>query len=232
MTLAYLYGKFFKKVLRGKCVRNSKVHPSAKIGSGSEFINSSIGRYSYIGFDANVVNCTIGQFCSIANGFTAGSAEHPTDWASTSPVFENVRHSGPTKRFARIDLPESKRTCIGNDVWIGAHVIIKQGVRVGNGAVIGSGAVLTKDVPAYAIAGGVPAKIIRYRFDEATIKALEASKWWDLSDEELKKVSAMIKNPTAFAEAVLSLKQSSTSNGGGYNLNNQLVTNEAWRVAA
>ena len=75
---------------------------------------------------------------------------------------------------------------IGNDVWIGDNVIIKNGVTVGDGAVIGAGAIVTKDVPPYAIAAGVPAKIIRYRFDERTVRRLSETKWWSLPDDVIK----------------------------------------------
>lgn len=85
-------------------------------------------------------------------------------------MFQNVRHSGPTKRFARLDVPKNQKTIIGNDVWIGHNVTVKQGVTIGHGAVIGSNALVTKDVPPYAIAGGVPAKIIKYRFKEDIIE--------------------------------------------------------------
>ena len=81
---------------------------------------------------------------------------------------------------------KEESTIIGNDVWIGAKAIIRSGVTIGDGAVIGAGAVVTKDVPPYAIVAGVPAKIIRYRFDEELRKALLAAKWWDRDMTELR----------------------------------------------
>lgn len=207
LSLGYLYAKFVKKYLRGKCVRNSNIHTTAVVPSGCEIYSSSLGRYSYLGYDARVVNCEIGSFCSIADCFTAGSAEHPMEWASTSPVFENVEHSGPKKRFTKLDVPKAMKTIIGHDVWIGTHVVVKQGVHIGNGAVIGSGAVVTKDVPPYAIVGGVPAKVIRYRFSEDVRSALESSSWWLLSDDELSQVAHTVKDPMKFVEVLQNLKK-------------------------
>lgn len=91
---------------------------------------------------------------------------------------------------------------IQDQSWVGAKAFIGMGVTIGNGAVIGSGAVVTKDVPPYAIVAGVPAKILRYRFDEEIINRLQKSEWWKLSDEKLKQLSKLFDNPEAFLEAV------------------------------
>lgn len=191
-SLNYLYGKFFKKILRGKCIFNSQIHKTAKINSGATIVDSTIGRYTYTCYDDEIVNCEIGQFCSISDDVIIGGAEHPIDWVSISPVFQDVIHSGPKKRFSQHHFDGIARTVIGNDVWIGKRVIIKAGVKIGNGAVIGAGAVVTKDVPPYAVVAGIPAKVLKYRFDEDTIAKLLKSKWWDLSDEELEKRAGKI----------------------------------------
>ena len=93
ISFSYLYSKFFKVILRGKSVVDSQIDKTAKVYSGCSVTNSSLGRYSYIGYDCEVVNCTIGNFCSIASGVRIGGAEHPIDWVTTSPVFQNVKHS-------------------------------------------------------------------------------------------------------------------------------------------
>ena len=199
----FYYSKFFKKIIRGKAIKRSNVHKTSVVYSGSEVINCSIGRYSYVGYDSQIVNCDIGSFCSIAGNFIAGMAEHPILWASTSPVFENVKNSGPRKRFSKHDLPPSKRTIIGNDVWIGSRVTVKGGVKIGDGAIIAAGAVVTKDVPSYAIVGGVPATIIRFRFSEELINKMIQSKWWELSDSQLEESAKFIKDPEQFLQSIL-----------------------------
>lgn len=201
MNLSYLYSKFFKRFVRGTSILNSKIDKKAKVYSGSNFYNSSIGRYSYVGYDSDVINCEIGAFCSIANGFIAGGARHPLHWVSTSPVFYNVS-SGTGFHLGKLPVEPTKRTIIGNDVWIGSRVVIMQGVSIGNGAVIGAVAVVTKNVPAYAIVAGCPAKIIRFRFDPETINKLEDSQWWNYSDIQLKKLSDKMNNPEVFLKAI------------------------------
>lgn len=195
--LGYLYSKFFKKILRGRSILNSKIDKSAKIYSGTEFYNSSIGRYSYIGYDSEVHSCDIGSFCSIANGFVVGGAKHPMNWVSTSPVFYNVG-GGTGFHLGDLDVEELKRTFIGHDVWIGNRVTIMQGIKVGTGAVVGAGAIVTKDVPPYAVVAGCPAKVIRYRFDENTIAKLLKSEWWNLEDNILRELSNCINEPNVF----------------------------------
>jgi acetyltransferase-like isoleucine patch superfamily enzyme len=207
MTITYLYSKFFKKILRGKCVINSKIDKTAKINSGATIVDSVIGRYTYTCYDDEIVNCEIGQFCSLSDDVIIGGAEHPLRWGSTSPVFQNVKHSGPKKRFAKHEYDGILRTFIGNDVWIGKRAIIKAGVKIGDGAVVGAGAVVTKDVPPFAIVVGIPAQVLKYRFDEDTIARLLAVKWWDMPDKLLEKYAHYINDIETFLKEVESEKQ-------------------------
>jgi acetyltransferase-like isoleucine patch superfamily enzyme len=197
MNLSYLYGKLMKK-LQGTCVINSVIDKTSVVGTSCNVVNSEMNRYSYCGNDCQIVYAEIGAFCSISDHVFIGGAEHPMGWVSTSPVFQNVRHSGPSKRFAKFNIPKSKKTIIGNDVWIGHGVTIKQGVIIGNGAVLGSNALITKDIPPYAVVGGVPARLIKYRFSEDVINRLEEIKWWDLPDDRITEVVNLfhIDNPT------------------------------------
>ena len=201
-SLYYYFSKFIKKIVRGKCISGSRIDPTAKINTGCSVYGSTVGRYSYMGYDCEVINTDMGSFCSLASGIHIGLAEHPTSWISTSPVFQDVRNSSVKKKFARIPMPESRRTTIDHDVWIGTNAIIKKGVHVGTGAVIASGAVVTKDVEPYAIVGGCPAKLIRYRFDRDTIEKLLNSKWWEMDENILEQIGHFADNPEAFLSAV------------------------------
>lgn len=197
MNLSYLYGKLMKK-LQGTCVINSVIDKTSVVGTSCNVVNSEMNRYSYCGNNCQIVYAEIGAFCSISDHVFIGGAEHPMGWVSMSPVFQNVRHSGPSKRFAKFNIPKSKKTIIGNDVWIGHGVTIKQGVIIGNGAVLGSNALITKDIPPYAVVGGVPARLIKYRFSEDVINRLGEIKWWDLPDDRITEVVNLfhIDNPT------------------------------------
>lgn len=128
----------------------------------------------------------IGKFCSIASEvkiLITGS--HPTHWITTYPfcIFLKGIKSSPL---------EEKDVVIGNDVWLATGTTILGGVTIGDGAAVVGYAVVTKDVPPYAIVGGNPAKIIRYRFSEETIKALLTNPWWDLPIEEIKQIAPLL----------------------------------------
>tara|TARA_Y100001951_G_scaffold103761_1_gene113389 strand:+ start:421 stop:804 length:384 start_codon:yes stop_codon:yes gene_type:complete len=121
-------------------------------------------------------------------------------FVSTSPVFLSHRDSVKSKfsKFEYLDLP---RTRIGNDVWLGHSARVRSGVEIGHGAVVAMGSVVTRDVPPYAIVGGNPARVLRWRFSEEIIDRLLASKWWDLSDEELRESAVLFDDPEKFLSA-------------------------------
>lgn len=199
MNLLYIWNKVLKKI-RGAAIIKSEIHFSSKIGSGSDIINSNMDKYSYCGYDCKIINCQIGAFCSLADGVIIGGVQHPIEWASSSSVFYYERNG--VKKFAEYRRAEDLRTIIGNDVWIGERAIIKAGVHIGDGAVIGMGSVVTKDIGAYEIWGGNPAKIIKKRFSNEIIAKLVDSQWWKKADDELIAAAQFIKEPERFIEAL------------------------------
>lgn len=159
--------------------------------SGDQFFNHAydmggrLGRHSYMGEGCWVYHpdTAIGSFCAIAHNVLIGAGQHPLTYLSIHP-FQYTTTFGVQGRSGTTFNSYASVT-IGHDVWIGGNVVIMDGVSIGNGAVIGSNAVVTRDVPPYAIALGVPARVIRYRFDEAVIRDLQALRWWDLDDKQL-----------------------------------------------
>lgn len=156
-----------------------------------DFPQYQIGRHSYGDltvrhFDRKL-NLTIGDYCSFSMGTTILiGGNHSTEWVSTYPF-------GTIFPEAKIGLDGDDRryhhdVMIGNDVWIGTNTLILSGVTIGDGAVIAAGAVVHKDVPPYAVVGGVPSKVIKYRFDEKDIEELLELKWWDWDKERIRQL--------------------------------------------
>ena len=120
------------------------------------------------------------------------SGKHPTDFVSTHPAFYSKDHPCglgyvvEDKFQEEVYLEKPYQIQIGNDVWIGTGAILFDGVTIGNGAIVAAGSVVNKDVPSYAIVGGVPAKVIKYKFSEEIIKNLEKSLWWEKDENWLK----------------------------------------------
>jgi acetyltransferase-like isoleucine patch superfamily enzyme len=148
-----------------------------------------IGDYSYISDNSVISYTVIGKFCSIGPNFLCGWGSHPTHGISTSPAFYSATHQPSFTKVTKVD--EHAHITIGNDVFIGANVTVLEGVTIGDGAVIGAGAVVSKDIPPYAIAVGSPIKVIRYRFQEQQIAALNRIQWWNFPEEQLKEVGKM-----------------------------------------
>lgn len=140
--------------------------------------NCKIGAFSYINDSTILIDVTIGRYCSIGRNVSTLTA-HPTDRLTSHPFTysrafpEDIQHN-EYEHFQEFHPIE-----IGNDVWIGNNVSLKGGIKIGDGAIIATGAVVSKDVEPYTIVGGVPAKVIKQRFDDETIEKLLESKWWD-----------------------------------------------------
>ncbi len=180
-----------------------------------------MGAFSYAvsGF---YFGCRIGRYCSFAENVQIGRHPHPMHYFSTSPffywVYDDILNQhfppeadiAPLRDFKR-NSPHAvaKMTMIGNDVWIGDGAFILPGVKIGNGAAIAARSVVTKDVPPYALVAGVPAKVIRYRFQEDQIEALLASRWWEFAPWQLK--GATVDDIPAFLEFIAKLRSSGES---------------------
>lgn len=147
---------------------------------GTATTNVSMGSYSYAAARTRLQDCDIGRYCSIANDVLIGLGQHPISNFTTSPTTYHEELWGWATRYRPItsDDVSPKRIKIGYDVWIGARVIIMDGVTIGTGAVIAAGAVVTRDVEPYAIVAGVPARNIKLRFSDATVRRLLKLSWW------------------------------------------------------
>lgn len=159
---------------------------------------SSFGEYSYIGGGLDVkswgegATFSVGHFCSIADHLTILlGGNHRVDWISTYP-FMSFNNQFPEAENISGHPATKGNVIIGNDVWIGSHVVILSGIKIGDGAVIGAYSVVAKDVPPYAVAVGNPVSIVRYRFDEDTIKKLMEIAWWNWPIEKIKKYVKII----------------------------------------
>lgn len=211
--LRFIYKLYYSIILRRQNVwvspysffnSNTVFEGYNKIHKGSSVSYSFIGRNTYIGANSDLHNCKIGRFCSIATNIKVVANTHPSfGFVSTSPsFFSTLLQNGQTfveqNKFEEHLTIDGYNVIVGNDVWIGTNVIMKGGVTIGDGAIIAMGSVVTKDVPPYAIVGGVPAKVIKYRFSEEQIAFLQEIKWWDKSDSWLQSHADDFKNIEIF----------------------------------
>lgn len=176
-----------------------RFEPPAQLNNASMHVyrDIAIGRYSFLRGGRFRYIDTIGRYTSIGPDVTIGEGEHPVTWLTSSPAVHDAKRyryyppeadSGPRtiKRTAdNIDPMTMQNAAIGNDVWIGANVMIRRGVTIGDGAIVAAGAFVNKDVPPYTIVGGLPAKVIGKRFSDEIIERLLALKWWEFDVSDL-----------------------------------------------
>lgn len=182
-------------------VKDSTLGAWTEVAAHASVVRSTLGDYSYVMEQADLMHTTVGKFCSIAAFVRLNPGNHPLDRVTSHHM---------TYRAAMYDLGaddaeffawrDAHPVKLGHDIWIGHGVTVVAGVTIGNGAAVGAGAVVTKDVPAYTVVAGVPAKPIRERFNADTATKLERIRWWDWTREELEARFEDFKNLDAFLE--------------------------------
>lgn len=174
------------------------VHPSATLRDATlgrfteikervAFSDSQLGDYSYVERQAEVIYAKIGKFCCIAANARINALDHPLERVSQHKM---TYRANEYFLGAKLDSEfrarrQGKLVETGNDVWIGHGAIIKPGVKIGHGAVVAAGAIVTRDVPAYAIVAGVPARFLRWRFEPKVSARIIALAWWDWEHDRL-----------------------------------------------
>lgn len=169
-----------------RCViKESRFGNFVWLGEKVTVLNSFIDDYSYVNSNSKLRNTTIGKFCSIGPNVQIVLGKHPSNLVSSHPMFYS--NNKPFKTFSdKTYINEFDNVEIGHDVWIGEGVLIPGGIKVGNGAIITARSVVTKDVEPYSIVGGVPAKHIKFRFEESFIKDINNSEWWNWDSVKLR----------------------------------------------
>jgi len=187
-ALDYLYSyikfdRYKKSISFFSCWdRDTKLAKNVYIACGVRLGFCDVGEYTRIRHFSTIYYTTIGKFSTISKNSRIGIGQHPTNLVSTNLIF--YKSNPITNKWVRpIKFEEYKPILIGNDVWVGESSMIMGGVKIGDGAVIAARSVVTKNVPPYAIVAGVPAKVVKYRFDEETINRLLDIKWWDLPEQ-------------------------------------------------
>ncbi|MDX1931839.1 MAG: DapH/DapD/GlmU-related protein [Capsulimonadales bacterium] len=169
-------------------VHDSELGIYTWVGPRTSVVETVFGDYSYVVNDSQIIYARIGKFCSIAAATRLNPGNHPLDRAALHHwTYRSVSYGlGEEDDADFFEWRRSHQVTLGDDVWIGHGATVVPGVRIGTGAAVGAGAVVTKEIPAFAVAVGVPARVIRFRFEEKVRDALLRIAWWDWDRERLR----------------------------------------------
>jgi len=169
-------------------VRESKLGAWTSVGPRTTLAETDLGDYSYVVNDCSIIYSVIGKFCSIAAHGRINPGNHPL----SRPALHHFSYRSKSYQLGEDDddsffeWRRAHKVVMGNDVWLGHGVIVLPGVTIGTGAAIGAGAVVSRPIPPFAVAVGVPARVIRFRFAQRTQERLLQLAWWDWSREQLR----------------------------------------------
>lgn len=194
--------------IKAQVVR-SRFEGTNTVGPRSRVLYSSLGYGSYVANDSELLTTKVGRFCSIGPNVKMPTGIHPvSEFATTSPMFYSKAGVNETS-FVDEDLFSERKYAekpfsrvIGSDVWIGGGCTVLEGVTIGDGAVIGAGALVTKSLPPYSVCLGIPAKVVRLRYDEATVSRLLATRWWEKDMAWLRKHAGLFADTGALLQAL------------------------------
>lgn len=179
-------------------VRDSSFGAWCEIGARARIAESSFGDYSYAVNDVDIAYTTVGRFCSIAAQVRINPGNHPLHRVALNHfTYRSSAYGLGEDDAAFFDWRRGHRVVLGHDAWVGHGAVVLPGVTIGNGAAIGAGAVVSRDVPAFAVAVGVPARVVRYRFAPEIVEALERIAWWDWPHDRLGAVLEDFRSLTA-----------------------------------
>ena len=183
---------------RTASVRDTTFGIYNEVGARTKVAECSFGDYAYVVNDSDIIYTDVGKFCSIAAHARINPGNHPTERVVMSHfTYRSSAYGMGDDDPAFFDWRRSFRCRLGHDVWIGHGVVVLPGVSLGNGAVAGAGSVVTKDVPAWTIVVGNPARVLRRRFSDAACEALERIAWWDWSHDALRGAMADFRSLSA-----------------------------------
>jgi acetyltransferase-like isoleucine patch superfamily enzyme len=204
LTCAYYGLKYFAKGVSIEYmaeISNTRFEGNNKVYKYARLRDVELGKYSYISRGTQAYHAQVGRFTCIGPEVVIGPGEHPVrNYVSSHPAFySTLAQAGIT--FSDQDyVEEIPHTSIGHNVWIGTRAVVRAGVRIGDGAVIAAGAVVVSDVEPYTIVGGVPAKLIRPRFEPSELEVIQQTDWWNWSEEKLRANTPLFRDTSAFVK--------------------------------